>query len=199
MPKSTVTRGAGLHWDAAARDYALYRPTYPAGFFHLLQHLGIGVPAQRILDLGAGTGALSVPFAEQGAQVRRLLAPGGLVLISSLIWSADDPVSRETNALLSRWNPAYDRAERRRVQNPNPIWCEPPFQLRTFHAYREALTFSRESWRGRIRAAKWIGAALPPEKVEAFDREHAEILERRFPERFPVLHDITLHVLQAQG
>jgi hypothetical protein len=55
---SQIKNPKPLHWDATSRDYLQYRPDYPRRFFILLRLLGIGLPGQKILDLGSGTGAL---------------------------------------------------------------------------------------------------------------------------------------------
>ena len=262
-----IVPGAGLNWNATADDYARFRPTYPASYFDILRTIGIGKPGQRILDLGAGTGALALPFARVGAQVvaldasagqleqlhvkarqervdvrtvharaeetglpdgefdvvsasmcwdyfdpnairqevRRLLKPGGLLLVSLLLWAPEDPLAKETDVLVSRYNPDAKRSRRDRLFVPIPTWCEPPFQLRGYLAWREALPFTSESWRGRIRASKWIGAALPPDRVEAFDNDHAELIDRVAPISFVapgifgIQHDIVLRVARLEA
>ncbi len=50
-----------------ADDYARHRAGFPEIFFTALKRAGIGYPAQRILDLGTGTGTLARGFARQGA------------------------------------------------------------------------------------------------------------------------------------
>jgi hypothetical protein len=83
-----------------------------------------------------------------------------------------------------------------------PAWCEPPFKLRGYLAWREALPFTAESWRGRIRASKWIGAALPPDRVEAFDHDHAELIAGLVPAgpgTFGIQHDIVLRVARLEA
>jgi hypothetical protein len=101
--------------------------------------------------------------------------------VSSLVWSHDDPISKATDDLLAKYNPAS--AANRRAGRPSPLpdWIVPPFSVKSFHTWIEGLPFSRESWRGRIRASKWIGAALPAEKVAAFDREHDVECHVHFP------------------
>jgi hypothetical protein len=74
--------------------------------------------------------------------------------------------------------------------------------LRGYLAWREALPFTAESWRGRIRASKWIGAALPPDRVEAFDHDHAELIARLAPAAsgtFGIQHDIVLRVARVES
>jgi ubiquinone/menaquinone biosynthesis C-methylase UbiE len=55
-----------------AEDYGRYRPNYPAALFEKLDRLAIGRPGQRLLDLGAGTGALAREFAHRGCRVTGL-------------------------------------------------------------------------------------------------------------------------------
>ena len=261
MSAPQIAPGAGLNWDATSIDYARHRPGYPDSFFEVAFQLGIGRAGQRVLDLGAGTGALALQFARQGAQVMaldasvgqletlaekaakerleletlharaedtglegssfdavtasmswgyfdpvtraqevpRLLKPGGLLLVSSLIWDESDAISKATAALLAEYNPASARSAASKLTIPIPDWVAPPFAVRSFHSWVEDLRFTRESWRGRIRASKWIGAALEANLVDSFDREHDALLRAVAPERFPIPHRITLHVLKVDG
>jgi hypothetical protein len=64
--------------------------------------------------------------------------------------------------------------------------------------FDEMIPFTRESWRGRIRACRGIGATLIPQQVEAFDRDHDELLRRIAPETFSVLHRINAHLLRPR-
>src|SRR5271168_197219 len=69
MGHRTAEYAKKLNWNKVSKDYLLYRNGYPSSFFNRLRTLGIGLPKQSILDLGTGTGALAVPFAQQGAVV----------------------------------------------------------------------------------------------------------------------------------
>lgn len=52
-----------------ADDYAAFRAGFPAACFDRLRALGIGLPGQRVVDLGTGTGALARGLAGAGARV----------------------------------------------------------------------------------------------------------------------------------
>ena len=52
-----------------AKDYSSYRYGYPDGLYKRLIKFNIGLPDQKILDIGTGTGYLARGFAKQGAVV----------------------------------------------------------------------------------------------------------------------------------
>ena len=62
--------------------------------------------------------------------------------------------------------------------------------------FDEAVPFTRESWRGRFRACRGVGATLSDEAVERFDREHDAQLRATTEEHFSVLHRIDAHLLR---
>jgi SAM-dependent methyltransferase len=129
-------------------------------------------------------------------QVKRVLLPDGTLLISSIVWSGEHYITRRTNELLAKYNNKFTRNYDERDNAVVPEWSRDGFQLKTYHHYQTQLPFTRESWRGRMRATKFIGAALPAEKVTAFDREHASILEQIAPDRFEIPHDIRIQIFQ---
>ncbi|MGB3440641.1 MAG: hypothetical protein WBA97_17990 [Actinophytocola sp.] len=58
-----------VDFGPTATDYAKYRTGFPPEFFTRLAALGIGVPGQRVADLGTGTGALARELAAAGCVV----------------------------------------------------------------------------------------------------------------------------------
>jgi len=254
-----IDRGRDIDWGRTSADYARYRPGPPPSFFTRLAAFGVGLPGQRILDLGTGTGALAREFAGRGAAVagidiaeaqlalarelaaeaghavdfrlapaeatpfaddafdrvtanqcwlyfdktrvipemRRLLAAGGLLVTSHFSWlPLLDPVARATEALILRHNPDWTGAGWAAEVPAMPRWAEADFRLRAMFWYDEAIAFTRESWRGRVRANRAIGAALSAEAVAAFDAEHDALLRGSVGERFTVLHRLDAHLFE---
>jgi SAM-dependent methyltransferase len=131
------------------------------------------------------------------AEVRRLLAPGGVLVISHFSYLPRlDPIARRTEELVLRFNPQWTAADWSGDVPPMPRWVRGDFSLAGSFVYDEAIPFTRASWRGRMRACRGVGAALPADEVERFDVAHAAMLDAEVPEHFEVLHRINAHVLR---
>ncbi len=50
------------------------------------------------------------------------------------------------------------------------------------------MTFTRESWNGRIKACRGIGASLTEEEIRQWEQEHTRLLEEIAPAEFDILH-----------
>ena len=58
--------------------------------------------------------------------------------------------------------------------------------------------FTRESWHGRMKACRGVGASLSAEELARWEKEHWEMLEDEAPESFEVLHYAALAVLRKK-
>jgi SAM-dependent methyltransferase len=130
-------------------------------------------------------------------EVKRALKPGGVLVTSHFSWLPRlDTIARETEALILKHNSQWTAADYTGVIPAFPAWAQADFRLRAMFYYDEAIPFTRDAWRGRIRACRGIGAALSPEEVRRFDEEHACLLERLVPESFTVLHRLDAHFFE---
>jgi SAM-dependent methyltransferase len=132
-------------------------------------------------------------------ELRRVLARGGLLAVSHVSWLADDPVARATEDLVLRFNPGWTGARWDGRVELCPGWAGAGVDFVGGFVYDEAIPFTRETWRGRIRACRGVGASLAEAEVAAFDREHADLLERLVSVRFTVTHRIDARVLRLAG
>jgi SAM-dependent methyltransferase len=259
MKVDHVDNGNLFDWGKTSRDYAAYRPGYPEEFYELMSRMGVGIPGQKILDLGTGTGVLARAFAKRGALVtgvdiaedqireaqrlsdesglgityrvskaedidfppdsfdaaaagqswmyfddrilvpklRSILKDRGRLVLTHLNWlPRRDPIARQSEALVLKYNPRWSGADYDGGTPPQFSESLAAFRLTTFHTVEAALPFSRASWRGRIRACRGVGASLAPEQVAEFDRDHAALLERIAPPEFTILHQIVLHIME---
>lgn len=133
-------------------------------------------------------------------EVPRLLRPEGFLLICGLTWIRDgNAVASQTNELLATFNAGASRSDHGGNATPVPDWSRNWLRLRTYHQFKIDLPFIRVSWRGRIRASKWIGASLSKEKTDAFDREHQALLERIAPVKFVIPHQVRIQIFELKN
>ena len=118
-------------------------------------------------------------------EIRRVLIAGGHLVICYFDWvTTDGSLTDYTEKLISAENPEWTPLNkpqffrRRTPEVPTPVGFEAaePLELTV------PVQYTHEAWRGRIRASAPIGATLPPDRVERFDRAHAEMLRTRFPQ-----------------
>jgi SAM-dependent methyltransferase len=129
------------------------------------------------------------------SELRRVLRPGGVLVTSHFSWLPRlDDVARRSEQLVLQFNPDWSGADWSGVIPPCPKWAEHVFDVTAMFYYDEPIPFTRESWCGRIRACRGIGATLSPREVEAFDTAHRELLRRTAAESFTVLHRLDAHV-----
>jgi hypothetical protein len=129
--------------------------------------------------------------------LRRVLKPGGWLVTSHFSWLPRlDEVARQSEALVLEFNPKWSAADWSGRIPPCPEWAEKIFDVRAMFYFDELIPFTHESWRGRIRACRGIGASLSPDEVAAFDAAHAALLAKIAPDPFTVLHRIDAHVFQ---
>jgi SAM-dependent methyltransferase len=133
------------------------------------------------------------------AEVRRLLAPNGVLVTSHFSWlPREDAIARASEELVLRFNPQWTAGDWAGAVPPMPHWAVGEFTLAAMFWYDEAIPFTRESWRGRIRACRGIGAALSEEAVGEFDAAHDALLREIAGERFTILHRLDAHFLRPR-
>ncbi len=135
-------------------------------------------------------------FNKTVAEVKRLLAKEGVLVISSFLWlSKKSEITQVSENLILKYNPQWDAHSWDGNLQANPAWVADNFILKYWFCYVEEIPFTREEWRGRIRASRGIGASLLKEEVEAFDREHDFLLRKIAGDQFTIPHQIFARVL----
>lgn len=256
-----VDAGRAIDWGKTSRDYDRYRPGPPDSFYRKLLALNIGLPGQRLLDLGTGTGLLARRFASQEVEVSgidiserqiemasaaavreglaidfnvavaealpfpdqsfdvvtanqcwlyfdlsraipeviRILKPGGQLLVSHFSFMPHlDSLVRASEKLVLKYNPDWSGADWDGLIPPKPRWSLEDFDLAGLFVYDEQVPFTRESWRGRMRALRGIAANLSEDQVNAFDQEHEALLSAMAADRFDVWHRIHAHIFRPK-
>lgn len=130
--------------------------------------------------------------------IKSLLKPGGVFITSHFSWlPLQDKIAKASEELILKHNPNWTAHSFKGIIPNIPYGLQNDFKVKHVLNYDEAIEFTREDWRGRIRACRGIGAALTPEQVESFDREHEELLKKMTDEKFTILHKIDAHVMNV--
>jgi SAM-dependent methyltransferase len=131
------------------------------------------------------------------AEVKRLLAPGGVLATTHFSWlPGRDPVARASEALVLKFNPAWQGAAWDGNVPHTPQWSQHRAQVRAMFWFDHAVPFTVESWCGRMRACRGVGATLSAADVARFDAEHRELLARIAPPNFSIWHRVDAHVFE---
>ena len=242
-----------VDFGRSAAAYAKHRQGFPTVFFERIAAMGVGVPGQRIADIGTGTGLLARALAARGcivtgldpspemlaearavapdiawveacaeatglpsgafdvvtaatcwhwfdrpaaaAEARRLLAPGGRLLICSLDWHRPPGgVVDATMEVIRRFSPVPEGAPQGGGVFQYPAWAREllPAGFAGWDSFGLTLplTYTHEAWRGRVQASANVVAMAPPTR-EAFDTALGEMLATRFPgDPMPVEHHL---------
>lgn len=131
-------------------------------------------------------------------KIYKALKPDGHFCILFMSWLPfESEIALKSEELILRYNPDWNGAAYNpsREQDNNiltPDWCEGMFVVENQFGYDVDLKFTRESWNGRMKACRGIGASsMSTEEIEAWEKEHLAYLET-VPESFDIPHYVTV-------
>lgn len=128
-----------------------------------------------------------------------VLKPGGRFAVLYMAWlPAEDTVAGQSERLILQYNPAWTGCGETRREIGIPAAYAPYFTVEQRVLFDVDVPFTRESWHGRIKACRGVGASLSEAEVAAFEREHRALLARIAPERFAVKHYAAAAILQKR-
>lgn len=122
-------------------------------------------------------------------KLSRILKQDGAFLLLSMVWLPfEDKIAAASEELILSYNPTWSGAGE--VKRPITL---PPCVYETFKAvfheeYELDVPFTRETWHGRMKACRGVGASLSPPEIEKWEREHRLLLQTIAPEAFSVKH-----------
>ena len=119
----------------------------------------------------------------------KILKKEGRFLILYMAWLPfDDKIARASEDLVLKYSPNWSGGRETIHQIQIPEIYNEYFQLVHHEEFPLKVHFTRESWNGRIKACRGIGASLSKEEIVAWETEHRELLKQIAPEEFDVLH-----------
>lgn len=118
-----------------------------------------------------------------------MLKPDGRILALYMAWLPfEDKIAGESEKLVLKYSPEWSGAG----ETIHPIFIpdcyKEKFELVYHEEYPLEVHFTRESWNGRMKACRGIGASLTEQEVSAWEQEHTKLLAEIAPAEFSILH-----------
>ncbi|MDD7429758.1 MAG: class I SAM-dependent methyltransferase [Oscillospiraceae bacterium] len=119
----------------------------------------------------------------------KVLKKGGRLIFLYMAWLPfEDDIAGESEKLVLKYSPGWSGAG----ETVHPIYISPEYEKYFDIAYREEyyldVPFTRESWNGRMKACRGVGASLSEEQISQWESEHKKLLADIAPEHFTVKH-----------
>lgn len=137
--------------------------------------------------------------AEVAEKLYRILMPQGKLVILYMAWLPyEDHIAGASENLVLKYNPKWSGKGETRHHIEIPNIYNQFFDVESEESYDIYVPFTRDSWNGRMRACRGIGASLSPKELNAFDEEHSLFLKMNTPETFEILHYAAMTVLTVK-
>ena len=129
----------------------------------------------------------------------RMLKPNGKLLVLYMAWLPyEDKIAGKSEELVLKYSPKWSGAGETLHPIQIPDCYELCFDVLYHEEYLLNVHFSRDTWNGRMKACRGVGASLFKEELKEWEAEHLKMLSEIAPEEFDIKHYAALVELQAQ-
>ena len=129
----------------------------------------------------------------------RFLKPGGKLLILYMGWLPyEDKIAGKSEEIILKHNPNWSSYG----DTVHPVYVPEElltnFEIVLQKEFRVDVPFTKESWHGRMRACRGVGAAMNEEQLRSWEEEHIQMLQENAAEEFHVKHYVSFAELQVK-
>lgn len=133
------------------------------------------------------------------SKIAKMLKPNGKLTILYMAWlPKEDKIAAASEELILKYNPVWSGAGETRHPIFIPDVYDERFELEESLLFDLNVPFTKESWHGRIKACRGVGASLSNEQIEQFEGEHKALLNEIAPDSFNILHYVAMSVLKVK-
>ncbi|MGN0623846.1 MAG: class I SAM-dependent methyltransferase [Oscillospiraceae bacterium] len=126
-----------------------------------------------------------------------MLKPGGSLLVGHMAWLPfEDEIACKSEELILKYNPTWSGAGETRRPVAIPEIYDRLFTVVHQETPDFSIPFTRESWNGRMKACRGVGASLSEKEIASFEREHLAMLEN-YPQSFEISHYAAVTLLKV--
>lgn len=129
----------------------------------------------------------------------RMLKQEGSILVLYMAWLPfEDRIAEASENLVLKYNPDWSGAGETIHQIEIPDCYKENFELVYHEEFTLKVPFTRDSWNGRMKACRGIGASLTEKEILMWEQEHKKLLEHIAPNKFDILHYGAIAELKKQ-
>lgn len=133
------------------------------------------------------------------SRLNHILRKSGRFIVLYMAWLPyEDEIAGKSESLVLKYNPKWTGCGEKRHHIEIPADYKAYFEIEKEDLFDVSVPFTRESWNGRMKACRGIGASLAEEEVRKFEEEHLALLEKDAPESFKILHYVAAAVLRKK-
>jgi ubiquinone/menaquinone biosynthesis C-methylase UbiE len=132
-------------------------------------------------------------------KLARLLKDGGRLVILFMAWvPADDAVAQASEDLVLKYNPDWSGAGYERAPVFVPDIAEKYFSIEARDEYDIRVPFTRESWHGRMKACRGVGASMSEQEIALWEADHIKMLSSTPSDNLEILHHAATAILRKK-
>lgn len=132
-------------------------------------------------------------------KLARILKPNGKLLLLYMAWLPfEDKIAGASEELILKYSPKWTGAGETKhpISVPDELYKE--FELVRHEELDVEIPFTMETWHGRVKACRGIGASLSPQEIENWEKEHKLLLNDIAPPEFSIKHYIAMTELKTK-
>lgn len=127
-------------------------------------------------------------------EINRILKPGGKFFLTWFCWLPfESIIAKNSEELILKYNPDWKGAGFSKDYQIKFDVKQTGFTLENEIRYEEKISFTKETWAGRIRATRGIGAVLNNSDIELFNNEHFSMLNEYPEEELLIPHLVLIN------
>ncbi len=122
-------------------------------------------------------------------KLSRMLKKNGRLLLLYMAWLPfEDVIAGASEHLVLKYNPKWTGAREtiHPIQAPDCVYQM--FESVYHEEYVVNVPFTRQTWHGRMKACRGVGASLSQEQIKTWEMEHYKLLQDIAPDEFEVKH-----------
>ena len=128
-----------------------------------------------------------------------MLKSGGKFLILYMGWLPEEnKIAKRSEELILKYNTDWNGCGDYRHNVWIPDEYLEYFDVTFQEVFDVQVPFTRESWQGRMKACRGVGASMTPETIVKWEEEHSKMMLEEASDTFNILHYVSIGELKVK-